>query len=306
MNIRQVEIFKAVFESGTVTQAAKNLGLAQPSVSKHLKLLEYGLGLTLFQRSGNRLTATAEGLALFDQVERVYTGLGFLETFADGLRNNQHGELSIAAMPLISQKWLPKCIAGFIATHQKVSFSLPVRSSSWIATAVAAKRVHFGIGLKPVAPVPGIRVTPLMQLPFVCVLPPDHPLTKHPFVELDMIRGHGLITLRNFEGQSLVFETMARDFQSGESRTIETFSASVACELARQGAGVALVDAMTARDTQGGTLEIRPFRPQTIMDICIMTSEHWPLSQIAHHVMDMMLDQARDTERALAEANLYR
>ena len=113
VNVRQIEIFKAIMEGGSVTQAASNLNIAQPSVSKHLKLLEISLGFDLFRRRGNKLDATPEGQALFDQVERVYTGMGFLSDFAEDLRNNQLGELSIASMPLMAQKWLPSCVASF-------------------------------------------------------------------------------------------------------------------------------------------------------------------------------------------------
>ena len=300
MNIRQIEIFKAIMEGGSVTQAAHNLNIAQPSVSKHLKLLEYDLGFALFERSGNKLIATPEGQALFDQVGRVYTGLGFLQNFAEDLRNNQIGELSLAAMPLISQKWLPGCIAGFISAHRKVSFSLPVRSSKWIATAVAARRVNFGIGLRPADTSPGIQVIPLMRLPFVCVMPPKHPLTEHSAVQLDMIRGHGLIALHSFDGQPLIFETLAKDFQSRERRKIETFAANVACEMVKLGAGVALVDALTARDNLDENLTFRPFLPDTAMDICIMTAVHWPLTRIARSLIAEMTERAQATERELA------
>ncbi len=301
MNIRQIEIFKAVMENGTVTQAASNLNISQPSVSKHLKLLEHTLGFALFERSGNKLIATLEGHALFDQVGRVYTGLSFLNSFADDLRNNQHGELSIAAMPLIAQKWLPRCIAEFIAMQRKVSFSLPVRSTDWIAPAVAARRVHFGIGLKPSETSFGVKITSLMKLPFVCVMPKTHPLAEHKAVQLHSIRGHGLISLHSFEGQPLIFETLARDFKSGERRTIETFAANVACELVQQGAGIALVDLLTARDSLGDTLVFRPFLPRTNMEICIMTPEHWPLSRLATELMHEIIQKARETENALTK-----
>jgi DNA-binding transcriptional LysR family regulator len=305
VNFRQVEIFKAVMEGGSVTQAANSLNIAQPSVSKHLKLLEYSLDLTLFQRSGNQLIPTPEGLALFDQVERVYTGLGFLKNFAEDLRNNQFGELSVATMPLIAQKWLPKCIANFIAGHHKVSFSLPVRSSSWIATAVASRLVHFGIGLNPGDRNPGIRVTPLMKLPFVCVMPPQHPLTEQSMVRLDMLEGHDLISLHSFEGQPVIFERLANDFQSAGKRKIETFATNVACELVKQGAGVALVDSLTARDSLSDTLTYRLFEPKVAMEICIMTPEHWPLSRISSNLIDVMMEQAQQTEKELAALTGY-
>ena len=224
VNVRQIEIFKAIMEGGSVTQAASNLNIAQPSVSKHLKLLEIDLGFDLFRRRGNKLDATPEGQALFDQVERVYTGLGFLSDFAEDLRNNQLGELSIASMPLMAQKWLPSCVASFVATHRKVSLSLPVRSSSWIATAVAARRVHFGMGLRPSDADTGIHVVPLIKLPLVCVMAPDHPLAEHTEIQLHHMQDHSLISLDSFEGQPLVLENLTNGTQANTVATIISLS----------------------------------------------------------------------------------
>ena len=300
MNIRQIEVFKAVMEAGSVTGAADALSITQPSVSKHLKLLEHSLGFALFRRSKNRLAATPEGQALHDQVERVYTGIGFLEDFADGLRNNQIGEVSVASMPLIAHRWLPECLAGFIAENRSVSFSLPVRSSNWISTAVAARRVHLGVGLSPASPIAAVRTTPLMKLPIVCVMQPDSPLTQHAVIEPDMLSGKGLVSLHSYDGKPLLFEKLAVGIRSGEGRSIETFSANVACELVRKGAGPALVDAMTALDNQDDRLTFRPFEPRTYMNICIMAPEHWPLSRLASSVTELMLEAASDTEHTIA------
>ena len=300
MNVRQIEIFKAIMESGSVTQAANNLNIAQPSVSKHLKLLEAVIGFDLFRRSGNKLEVTSEGQALFDQVERVYTGLGFLSNFAEDLRNNQLGELSVASMPLMAQKWVPTCVANFVIEHRKVSLSLPVRSSNWIASAVAARRVHFGIGLRPSEANTGIKITPLMKLPLVCVMAPDHVLAEYRVIQIHHLQKHSMIALDAFEGQPTVLKNVTNDIQASDKRQIETFSASVACELAQQHAGIALVDAMTARDNLSDALTFRPFHPLSEMEICIMTPEHWPPSRIAGKLIEIMLEQARKTEVALA------
>lgn len=296
MNLRQIEVFKAIMEGGTVTKAAHSLNIAQPSVSKHLKLLEHNLGFPLFDRLGNKLVATAEGQALFDQVERIYTGVGFLRKFAEDLRHNQHGELTIAAMPLIAQKWLPECVAGFIADHRKVSFSLPVRSSKWIAGAVASRRVDFGVGLKLADTNYGIRTLDLMKLPLVCVMPPDHPLACNKIVHKEQMRGHGMISLQNFEAESLMFEDLAEDLQSSDMRRIGTFSTNMACELVQQGAGIALVDILTANNSLSEALTFRPLDPITHVEICIMIPEHWPMSGIAKELIDVLIERARAME----------
>ena len=301
MNIRQIEIFKAIVDAGSVTGAANTLSIAQPSVSKHLKLLEHDVGFPLFQRGGNRLVATPEGQALYDQVERVYTGIGFLEDFVEGLRNNQYGEVSIASMPLIAQRWLPECLAAFMADHQTVSFSFPVRSSTWISTAVAARRVHLGIGLAPANPIPGVMTLPLMTLPVVCVMRPDSALTEHAVITPDTLAGQGLVSLHSYDGNPLMIEEIAPGLRSGAKRSVETFSAQVACELVRQGAGLALIDAMTAITNLDEGLVFRPFEPKTDMTICVMISQNWPLSRLASTVQDLLIERARITERKISE-----
>lgn len=296
MNIRQIEIFKAIMESGSVTGAASQLNIAQPSVSKHLKLLEYDLDIALFERNGNKLVPTPEGQALFDQVQRVYTGLGYLEKFATDLRNSQHGEVSIAAMPLISQNWLPEHMADFINKHEHVFFSLPVRSSNWIWSAVAAQRVHLGIGLKPAKHVKGLSVVPLMKLPVVCVMPQDHELTQYDYVSGDHTRDYDLVSLRNFDQERLNLEFLTEQYSQGGNRVIETFSTNMVCQLVRHGVGIGLVDALSMMDNLDDKLTFRPFSPTMHIEVCVMTSDHWPLPLIAKSLIDELQGRAQQTQ----------
>lgn len=299
MNIRQVEIFKAVMEHGSITKAAENLNIAQPSASKHLKSLEDNLKIKLFERTKNKLVPTTEGQALFDQVERVYTGLGFLEKFASDLRDSQHGEVSIAAMPLISQQWLPKHIAAFMASHHKVSFSLPVRSSSWIWSAVASRRVHVGIGLRPRSEVMGLNLTPLMRLPVVCLMPNDHPLAVNEAVTADQVRDTAHVSLRNFDQERLNLELLMEGNSPHQSRTVETFSSNVACELVRHGVGVGLVDGLSALQVVDDGLTYRLFEPAMHMDVCVITPEYWTLPLIARDVVDYLKSRADETQKRI-------
>ena len=110
MNIRQIENFQKVVSSVSVTKAAHLLSISQPAVSKHLKLMEHDVGFVLFERKGNQLEPTSEALALFEQVDQIYTGMDALSRFAADLRDNQLGRLSVAAMPLLAHRWLPSII----------------------------------------------------------------------------------------------------------------------------------------------------------------------------------------------------
>ena len=104
MNLRQIEVFRAVMEAGTVTGAATRLHVSQPAVSKQLRALEEDLGFAVFDRAHGRLIATAEAHALYDQAERVFTGVDQLQRFGRDLNEAKHGHLVVAALPLLSNR----------------------------------------------------------------------------------------------------------------------------------------------------------------------------------------------------------
>ena len=75
VTLRHIEVFRAVMTSGSVTAAAAMLHTSQPTVSRELARFEYLTRMTLFERSKGRLRPTAQGLLLFEEVQRAYFGL---------------------------------------------------------------------------------------------------------------------------------------------------------------------------------------------------------------------------------------
>ena len=301
MNIRQVEVFKAVMETGSVTAAGERLHISQPSVSKHLRLLEAAIDVPLFLRSGNRLTPTVEAEALYDQIDRSYQGVEHIARFAAGLKDHPAGEISVAAMPMLAARWLPELLQPFLARHERVSVALPVRSSRWIADAVTSGRVDIGIGLASGDPV-GVRLETLMRTPLVCVAPSGHPLESVEAVGPRELADQTLITLSNFDPWRLAVETSLETISVRPLRRVDTFSTQVACELAARGVGVAIVDALTAIDYAPSGLIWRRFEPANAFEIVLMTSERRPLSRLSESLADAIRRAAARTEAALTRA----
>ncbi|WP_282607135.1 LysR substrate-binding domain-containing protein [Pelagibius sp. Alg239-R121] len=280
MNIRQIEVFREIMSAGSVTEAARRLNISQPAISKHLRLMEHDLGFDLFLRKGNQLIPTVEALALIEQVEQVYTGLDSLSRFADDLKRNRHGDLTVAAMPLLAQRWLPKLVASFAKTHSNVSLSIPVRSTDWIARAVAAGTVDIGIGLDR-GTEPGIETSKLMCLPLVCVCAPDHTLAGSGRISPRALKGYDLITLSNFDRWPLELDRVLEDSGALPARRLDVFTAHIACELVVHGAGVAIVDALTALDYLEQGLVLRPLDANIAFEISLMQPRLRQSSRVA-------------------------
>ncbi len=301
MNIRQAEIFKAVMSEGSVTAAADKLFVTQPSVSKHLKLLEHSLGLELFIRKGNRLTPTAEGYALYDQLQRLYVGLEKVQRFASDLKHNRSGEISVASPPLLTHQWLPRIIADYLIDKPGVSISLPARGSEWVIESVAARRVDFGLGIFT-REIPGIESVTLLELPFVCVLPSGHPLAGEQQIGPEDLNNQSIITLNNFSRWRMQTDAILDEHSVHPSRRIDAFMTSTACQLAAEGAGIAIVDQLTASHYASRNVVIRPFIPFHQFRICLFRSTRWEIASIAADFADKLLEDAADLTRSLKQS----
>lgn len=299
MNARQVEIFRAVMMTSSITETAKRLHVSQPAISKQIRLLEDNVGFALFHRSGNRLAPTEEAIALYEQAEMLYRGLDQLERFAEDLRDNRRGTLSLAVMPLLSQGWMPRTVARFLRERPDVSLSLLARSTDWIAKSVAAGRSDLGMGLFR-HDEPGVIQTPLLRLPLVGVCPSGHPLSLKPRIEIEELAGHDLIAPSNFDPLHLALPQPLAQVISSHKRRLEVFTTQTALELAMNGVGVAIVDVLTARERLSETVCIRPLSPGADFNIVMMAPRHRTPSRLTQALQQQLaVDALTEQESAM-------
>jgi DNA-binding transcriptional LysR family regulator len=109
---RQVELFRAILQAGSLSAAAQALHSSQPTLSRELALMERRLGYALFDRSaGSRLKPTAAAQALADTVQRHYQGLATVQAEARRLAQADAEQLQLLALPALAHALLPAALA---------------------------------------------------------------------------------------------------------------------------------------------------------------------------------------------------
>src|SRR5690606_16683963 len=103
LNLRQIEVFRAVMITGTIRGASELLFVSQPAVSRLLSHMEQRIGFPLFERIRGRLHATLEAKKLFHEVEVLYSGVQRVNELASELREHQEGILNLIASPSVGQ-----------------------------------------------------------------------------------------------------------------------------------------------------------------------------------------------------------
>ncbi len=292
MTPRQIEVFRAVMLSGTVTAAAGRLNVSQPAVSKQIHLLEDSVGFTLFKRSGNRLEPTVEALLLQDKIETVYTGLEQVSQFAEAIRDHRIGEVVLGTMPLLAEFWLPRILAEQALKAQSAQLFVPVRSSDWIYRATAAGRMDFGLCLTDPAAPSGVSQEPLFRLPLVCLMRPGHRFETMDRIALKELDHERFVRLRSFESGGTELRVLSQVAPRTPAH-IEVFTTAAASEIVQAGFGLTIVDVLTAEAFEARGLITRPLERLATLDLSLIEPRYRETSRLAKRLKDELLDRAR-------------
>ncbi|MDX8534368.1 LysR family transcriptional regulator [Mesorhizobium sp. VK25A] len=129
MHPRLLKTFLAVARTHNVTHAAREVNLAQSSVSDQIQALETELGASLFTRSRQGLTMTPAGEALKPYAEDLLALADDARAAIDATRAGTAGTLSIGALETIASARLAGWLAGFRAAHAGIDIKLKVAGS---------------------------------------------------------------------------------------------------------------------------------------------------------------------------------
>ena len=113
LNLRQIEVFRAIMMAGSISGAGRMLHVSQPAVSRVLALTETRLGYRLFERVKSRLSPTAEARRLYAEVEQVYGGIQRVNDLAASLGQSGAGMLKIVASASYGQRLVPMALGRF-------------------------------------------------------------------------------------------------------------------------------------------------------------------------------------------------
>src|SRR5665213_1304846 len=282
VRIRQLEAFHAVLKTGSATRAAELLRISQPSVSKLVLDLEADIDLRLFERVRRRLVPTPEGRHLGQKDTGLFLQLSRIEHLGNEMRAKGIGGLRVATLPALGFGLVPHVLAKLRHVHPGVSAVLTVAPSQRVVEMVAAGEADIGFAY----PVPGTPSTlmrhPLAILPAVAALPRGHRLARRSVLRPhDLFYGDPFISLGREDRSRDNMDVIFGKTSVAPQIVIETQFAAVACELVASGAGIALIDAVTANFYRGRVV-IKPVNPTFNFDFGTIMLAGQPQSSIVH------------------------
>lgn len=123
-NLGDLEVFVRVIAAGSMSTAARDLGLSPAVVSKRIKRLEDKLGTRLLQRTTRQISLTEAGQGFHERVLTVLGGLEEAEAFASGRSSEVNGTLKISASTSFGRMHVAPHLKPFMEAHPDLAIHL--------------------------------------------------------------------------------------------------------------------------------------------------------------------------------------
>ncbi|HCH1215018.1 LysR family transcriptional regulator [Vibrio parahaemolyticus] len=278
MNLRQLEVFYAIMQAGTVSGAARLLHVSQPNVTRVLAHTEQQLGFALFERVKGRLVPTQEAKALLPEAEKVYQQLGQFRSLTNKVKQGtQH--LRIGAPPVLAAHLLAPTVA-LLSKEHGISFELLTANRDELCSGLLKHELDVAIAFGEETP-PAIMGHVLLKENLALIAPKSAAIPAEKTVILEELISHDLpiigLDSRDPLGLLLHQTLSARDEHYQHVITVRSYSA--AAELVKHQAGFAIVDPWTAKQyRQDDAVSVHALAPNMSFSVSILFAEHTPQS----------------------------
>ncbi|HET6944785.1 MAG TPA: LysR family transcriptional regulator [Gaiellaceae bacterium] len=259
MNVRQLTCFVAVVEDGSFTRAARRIGIAQPSLSQHIRALEEELGGAVLERHPRGISLTPAGRSLLPEARAAVRAVERGRRAARAALALESGDLEIATVLSMAVGLLPRYIRRWHERHPNIGVRLQeFRHRTLLEQAVEQGIADFAIGPLPLRTWDGL-LEPVSWEEFVIVAPPDDPLARRGAVSLEQLADREWVLYHPDHGLAGILEEVCRRAGFSPRGTVRTSQAEGAARLASAGIGPALVpDNIVLPGIEGRVLHLDP------------------------------------------------
>ncbi|MDA0333475.1 MAG: LysR family transcriptional regulator, partial [Proteobacteria bacterium] len=287
----QLKAFNAVMQTGSITGAAKQMLVSQPSVTRLIRDLELNLGFTLFVRQGRGIIATVEARRFHLAVESTFLNIERLDDLAASIRKKAVGRISIGVIPTFSTSLLPKVLGQMRRQDDATHSIIYTHNTPAIVDAIRLQQFDLGIVSRS-PPYVGVDILYQTMVNYVTLIPEDHVLANSDGpIDLRDVAGHvefvtfGSVYPLEMQGMDA---NLAEKFQSNARYSVANVLAGAA--LVREAGVPAIVDPFSARmSVASGGVVIRPIVQNMKYHIAIITRGIDMMTQETRQLADTII-----------------
>lgn len=196
MTLYQIQYFRAVCMTGSVTEAAREMNVSQPVISAAIKSLETEFQVLLFHRYKRKLNLTREGEKLFRLSEEIVTEKNALEKRMQELRT-ENRPVHVGVSPMVGGIYFPRLIREFKKDHPEIEVVMEERRSVHMLEWIRKESIDLAFALIKHNEPEDISACLLKQTQFELAVHGGHPLAGRDRILPEDLNGLPLVVYKD-------------------------------------------------------------------------------------------------------------
>ncbi|MFT3954550.1 MAG: LysR family transcriptional regulator [Piscinibacter sp.] len=289
MNLVQLRYFVRVAEMGSFSKAAIELDVAQPALSRQVRLLETDLRVTLLQRTGRGVLLTEAGKRLYEHAIGILQLVAHAREDLSANRDEATGRIVIGLPPSMGRMLTLPLVDAFREHLPKARLAIVEGLSAHIVEWISTGRVDLGLIHNPDAN-PAIETLHVLDEPLCLVSAAKGTTRKQPPLPLAELIKLPLVLPEHSHAIRKLLETQAALSGLKLNIAYEVSSVSAILELVRSGHGHAvLAPSAIAASGQAAAFRMRPLAEGVLSStLCMAVSAHKPATPLLKRSMRLL------------------
>ncbi len=294
MDFKQLEAFVAIAKHKSFSKAADSLYITQPTISTHIKNLEYELNATLINRSSKKIHLTDAGTILHKYAVDILNKRDYAIYSLNDYKGKIEGLLEISASSVPEEHLLPKMLISFNEIFPDVRYKISKYDSGLILKKIIQGEINFGIvGSK--ADYGNLEYLKIMSDEIILVAPPKNIYSSLGEISPDDLKAFNLILREKGSGTRKTLEYALS--KNGISLSDLSVSALIEnnrtiVQLLKKDMGLSFLSKnVVARDLEDGSVIRIPIKGMDIKrDFYFVYNKAMALSPLAEAFKNFVLD----------------
>lgn len=240
MDLRQLEMFQAIVETGSFTKAGERLYVSQSAVSRQIKLLEEELGDQIFRRIHRKIYLTPTGEVLLQYTRKLFNELRLMTAEISDLANLRRGSLRLAGGMSVCSYLFPPLLKEYQKRYPNIELNITTGTNDEILRTIRANEVDAALLSLPFHD-PDLNVIPALTEEMVLVMERNHPLSVKDEIGFQDLTPYTFIHFEKGANTRKLIEQIFQEEKVQFRNTMELQNVEITKPLVEQGLGISII-----------------------------------------------------------------
>jgi DNA-binding transcriptional LysR family regulator len=289
MLLKQLQTLIHVAELGSLRKASARLGIAQPALSRQIKLLERDLGFSLFERNGRGMAVTDTAKSVVDHAARILAEIDALQRNAASDDRPVRGSVAVGLTPTVADLLTVPVAKASRDAEGEISIRIASAFSKHLVEWVERQEIDMAL-LYNVSPQRSLKLMPIVEEELLLIRAPAMKLPPGP------------VSIQRLSSIPMILPSCGHDLRSVVDDAAAGLDLSVAYEadalgvmisLVRENLGATILPLAPVRDlVKAGSLLASQIEPTVSSQLLLACSADRHLSPAARIVASMLISEA--------------